>query len=320
MQNLRMKPQSLLAAVAVLWLLTLSCSTPHPATDEPKEAVSPTPAVTMTPIELPTPTPLPTLPAEEAQKAILDLLEDNGGCRLPCWWGLTPGETSVQEAQTLVERFGAVSIITIFFDNVGGTHLRLTENDFLLDISANINYDLEIPKTIKGLKITTQVNRELEEGGFEVVWENPLNAEFLQAYMLPQILTAYGPPSQVFVYGNVAYGHASWPLFELVLDYADRGFVIWYTVLMEREGDTYLGCMANVYTDLHLWDPDLDYTWAEGVTRTTGGEDSEIDWLNKHFLPLEEATSLTLDEFYEIFQNPENTSCLETPVEIWPGP
>jgi hypothetical protein len=156
--------------------------------------------------------------------------------------------------------------------------------------------------------------------GFEVVWENPLNAAYLQTYMLPQILTTYGPPNQVLIFGNVSSGHERWSLFELVLDYANQGFAIRYVTRMERAGDTYFGCMANAYTNLHLWAPELDYTWAEGITRTSGGEDWEIEYLNEKFRPLEEATSMSLDEFYQTFKNPENTVCLETPVELWPAP
>ncbi|MDH5507610.1 MAG: hypothetical protein OEZ02_10350, partial [Anaerolineae bacterium] len=33
---------------------------------------------------------------------ILDLLENNGGCRLPCFWGITPGETTWSEAYALL--------------------------------------------------------------------------------------------------------------------------------------------------------------------------------------------------------------------------
>jgi hypothetical protein len=48
---------------------------------------------------------------------------------------------------------------------------------------------------------------------------------------------------------------------------------------------------------------------------------SVINELNlDYFKPVEEATSLTLNEFYDTFKNPENTACLETPQELWPGP
>ncbi|HSG43771.1 MAG TPA: hypothetical protein VLA72_11500 [Anaerolineales bacterium] len=33
---------------------------------------------------------LSTLPVQEAQAGVKELLETNGGCELPCWWGIAP--------------------------------------------------------------------------------------------------------------------------------------------------------------------------------------------------------------------------------------
>lgn len=350
----KMKPLSLIMTGFILSLFTSGCSTLPSSTDEPMETALPTLSMTMMPslpsentetppltstiapthtslkptftlsptatIELPTPTPWPTLPADEAKQMMLGLLEDNGGCRFPCWWGLTPGETSYLTIRSFLEKFETISIANIYSEYSFYASWFPLEDDLILDVRVSGFFKLEPPNNLDGLHVTMQVKRVIE-GGFEVVWENPLNEQYLQIYRLPQILTTYGPPNQALVFGNEAFGHANWSQFELVLDYADQGFVIWYTVLMEQVGNTYLGCMANAYTNLYLWDPELTYTWAEGITRASGGEDREIiDDLNESFLPLEEATSMTLDEFYQTFQNPGNTTCLETPVELWPGP
>lgn len=52
---------------------------------------SPTPTATATPRPTLANSPLPTLPPNEAQALVLELLEHNAGCRLPCWWGFSPG-------------------------------------------------------------------------------------------------------------------------------------------------------------------------------------------------------------------------------------
>ncbi len=36
--------------------------------------------------------------------------ENNGGCELPCWWGITPGETSWQEVHQRFSPLGRVRI------------------------------------------------------------------------------------------------------------------------------------------------------------------------------------------------------------------
>jgi hypothetical protein len=45
-----------------------------------------------------------TLDSEEAQKLVQKLLENNGGCKLPCWWGITPGKTTWAEARQILEK------------------------------------------------------------------------------------------------------------------------------------------------------------------------------------------------------------------------
>ncbi len=61
---------------------------------------------TQTPIVTPLPTrtstPSPTLSPSEVQAYILDLLQKNAGCRLPCWWGIVPGQTAWQEAESFL--------------------------------------------------------------------------------------------------------------------------------------------------------------------------------------------------------------------------
>jgi len=349
MISLSKKFASLILLILLLGLFSAGCSSSPPITNKPAYTVfhspssimttslppeySETPTVTytqaatFTPVipaftitstftpSLPTPTPLPTLPAGEAETTILELLYDNGGCAFPCWWGIMPGESSLQTTRSFLETFDAIVIGNIFDEYGGYARWFVTEDDLIIDISVHLVTDREPVSTVEGMWVMLQVTRRLDEGGFEVVWENPLNDRYLQAYMLPQILSTYGQPDDVLIQANEYYGE-----FYLLLDYSTQGFTIWYIADMEQNGDSYRGCMANSNTYTYLWDPNLTYTWAEGITRTSSGEAWEIDELNQVFQPLEEATSLTLEEFYQIFSNPENTSCLETPVEIWPGP
>jgi hypothetical protein len=62
------------------------------------------PTEIITPL-FPTWTPLPTLNAENVKQLLADLLGNNAGCRLPCFWGITPGKTTWQEASTFLESF-----------------------------------------------------------------------------------------------------------------------------------------------------------------------------------------------------------------------
>src|SRR3972149_10258120 len=61
--------------------VTLRSSKTASITPEPTITLSPTPSLTA----------LPTLDAVEAEKMLQSMLYQNGGCELPCWWGITPG-------------------------------------------------------------------------------------------------------------------------------------------------------------------------------------------------------------------------------------
>jgi hypothetical protein len=50
----------------------------------------------------PSPTSYPRLSREEAKPRIIEMLQTNAGCRLPCWWGITPGKTHWEEVHALL--------------------------------------------------------------------------------------------------------------------------------------------------------------------------------------------------------------------------
>lgn len=78
---------------------------PKSATPLPLNLKTPTltkvPLLTLTSSFAPTITwtPVPTIMPDEIQRTILGYYTDNGGCELPCWWGITPGKTPWQEVR-----------------------------------------------------------------------------------------------------------------------------------------------------------------------------------------------------------------------------
>src|SRR6185436_4057409 len=66
-----------------------------------------TPTLTLNPTN--TSTIVPTLPAEGAWTKLLELLANNGGCRLPCLWGITPGKSTYKEAQAILTPLRSIS-------------------------------------------------------------------------------------------------------------------------------------------------------------------------------------------------------------------
>ena len=74
---------------------------------------------------------------------------------------------------------------------------------------------------------------------------------------------------------------------------------------------------AEAKLTLWSWNPDNDISIAEVVEIKTVDE-GFTSRRAYHFKSLEEATSMTLDEFYQVFKDPDTTQCLETPADLWP--
>ena len=112
----------------------------------PSPTPTPLPTATSTPVSKPTlthaprPTLGPTLTNDEEQTLVLNLLQENGGCELPCWWGFTPGET----AWATAERF----FLIVWEENRGirqfagdGSRCRFLHSQSRLTNQSGLLYD-----------------------------------------------------------------------------------------------------------------------------------------------------------------------------------
>ena len=108
----------------------------------PTHTLTPTATFTIAPTHTPTPsstpTAIPTLSIEDAHARLLELLADNGGCRLPCLWGIMPGETTYQEGQVLLAPFAGISNFTAFKSGIGNITPYIVLDDLIVYISVDI--------------------------------------------------------------------------------------------------------------------------------------------------------------------------------------
>jgi hypothetical protein len=56
------------------------------------------PTETLVPTNTPFPTPIATLDENLARQRVLELFQTNNSCKLPSWWGITPGKTTWDDA------------------------------------------------------------------------------------------------------------------------------------------------------------------------------------------------------------------------------
>lgn len=287
---------------------TLSGQTPFPivATQTPALIPSNTPTISTTPIPtttptiqstvLETPTPTPTLTDTELRQLALDLLENNNGCQLPCWWGITPGQTTWDTAYELIRIFDRVPRrVTVnseymFYEPVIPLPSGVFEYDEVAHFYSVRNGIVE--------RIEMPVSRgDLPDG-------------YLTQYTLPMLLTTYGPPTEVWVSTyRAAFENDDLP-FYVVLFFPDLVIVASYSDNGVRQGDFVQGCpQENPVSYLVLMPPDINQTFKQAVGVSSA--------FNMDYLPLEEATGMDVTTFYETFKNPDNTTCLETPANLW---
>jgi hypothetical protein len=235
---------------------------------------------------------LPTIPAEELDEYILNLYKEET-CRLPCWWGITPGETNWQEAERFLDRFS----------NAHAKQSPLKEN-------TKVGFaQIKVPDYVKYSRLLEYVYI-IEDGVIERV-EVPLVGEL---YNLSSFLEEYGEPGEIWISTYRTEYPAGVLPFIIYLFYPDQGILANF-----GPQDAFLtsnsvkGCkLDNPPFNLKLWsaeDPALSFQEI--------GKLFEMHLDRETYLPIEEATGMSVAEFYELFKKPGNPTCLVTPKELW---
>jgi hypothetical protein len=273
--------------------------------------------------------PRPTLSAEEAKTLVFDFLKDNAGCRLPCLWGLTPGQTDIQTLDDFMAQFRELVTPDVYvsvrdFGQRGGFTLSYRKDN--VHIGTGFSYYKN--KEDSGLDLLAIRGSAMQERGKDLDWKSsdlrPLyeDASFNQAfayYLLPQMLSNYGHPAQVLLApfpDESDRPDIQWHPFSLVLIYPEHGIFVEYVSPRETAGSSFFGCPSKAHLSLAVWDPKSNLT-LEYIVQKAGLEINELNM--DYFKPVEEATAMSLNEFYEVFKDPQNTKCLETLQELWPG-
>jgi hypothetical protein len=144
------------------------------------------------------------------------------------------------------------------------------------------------------------------------VFDSTIFGSKLAFYMLPHILSEYGRPSSVLLstdLGPNEFGDMG--LFYLILMYPDQGFIVHYTTGARMSGSDVLGCMANAHITVDA------YPSGHGDTFYGLLPEGYSDVALVSYKPLEEVTSMSLDQFYQTFNKPTD-QCIVTASANWP--
>jgi hypothetical protein len=323
-----MKKIIILLLLAILSIFVVSCQvrkTDRPTTEEIPQATTQTAvdtiekvpsmiieAITMTPTQsstvrvsptrTQTPLPMPSLtiyswervtpngpvPLSTAKANVAELLKTNGGCSLPCWWGIEPAETSYTTA------FNKLSFLTSF--------IAVKKSDESGSLDAEFRFP--VPETISSRELT--ITYKVEHEIIQLIEVNPGQ---VHQYRFSQLLKDYGDPEEVWVEGLI--DPTSNNPFTIFFYYRINGIVATFWVDATDKGDKLQVCPGSLPpTILILWEPDgiesfIDFT----------GKTYDLAYVKKEkrsLISLEQATEQTLVEISE-------SNCFETPKESWPA-
>lgn len=268
----------------------------------PTGTLTPPPTSTLTPI--PSWTPLPTLDQSARRQLILDLLNHNAGCQLPCWWGITPGETTWEQAK---------QSLALFAEEIGEVP-KDEKTQLLGERSIAIHlYAVKYESPQSGTLVFTGYSFNYigfgVEGGIVIYITVGNNAQEIDSdtaqYLLPNLLETYGVPNDTRLY--VEDGPNTLEFWIGVM--YEQGIIARYAYQAHREGDQYQACSQYAEPVLSLWAPDdkqLQAMFVEDMKKYVGEA------------TLSQVTNMDVPMFYETFKNPDNKICLYSPMSLWP--
>lgn len=259
---------------------------------------TPTPSP-IPPTRTPRPTPAPTMAPDEEYAFVSKMLRDNGGCRLPCWWGLMPGVTTWESTRTFFASLGKIihsgdilfPTYTVYFD---------TPSHFTSDQVYFIKNGMLDKIDIYALPPTVDHEYVYGDRQFVKDWE---------AHLLPQLLSIYGIPSEVWLYVGAA--DAPWAPFDLVLFYPEQGILVRYEAPAIWGDKVFRLCQYQMKIEMWLWSPQYSPERSQWSYW-----ENDLGDLSR-FRPLETATGMSLTEFVQKMGQPDEQVCLETPQDLW---
>jgi hypothetical protein len=287
-----------LATSTMLMKSTEEAVTTAPYTIQPSQ----TAVDISTPILAPTQTFIPALPVAEAETKLRAVLQDNGGCKLPCFFGFTPGKSNTVDAWSFEHQFNSL------VPDANGIVLSKEEVFLKMNLAILGNKNESPSRRVQKIEVYfTAFTDEAKSDGF--VYGNPYFNEYFKYYTLQHLLSNYGPPENAYIGYENQMGLEN--LYTLVLDYTSSGWIARFDMNIEEGVDpnpkTATGCPDKAFITLYLWDP------SDTTTRDYYAGNNFIEWI-----PIEKGTGLTLNHFYRQFKDSTNRKCLTTLTNIRP--
>jgi hypothetical protein len=272
--------------------------------------------VTSTSTSTPTIEVLPTLGFPENEIEIQALLTDNPGCDLPCIWSITPGFTTPSGLISFLRKFEQGEISQKYFlstsehSNGGLMTAGITKDNQVAAVS--FGYIIK-----NGTILSVSINADYWQNN-KAAFGGEYFTTLFKNYQLPHLLQKYGIPSRAFIYIESDIPNPPkdyYYNFYYVLVYDSQGFLIEYLTPREIVGDEYKGCSSKAtHFSIVSWKTGTQPT-IEEMMKYLGGQ---LSVSFARLKPLEEATAMSMDNFYQKYKNSD--ACITSHDKIWQLP
>lgn len=265
------------------------------------------------------------LSIKDAMVRTKSILEVNGGCELPCIWGITPGVTTFDQAKRLLAPLSNLYQFSLYEVPNGEIDLLYPIED--LQVHIGIRY-INNPTNPKGdqtvysilYSLGAQITSSVQESPrVRSVYDSAAYSSLTEFYSLRQVLERLGVPDIVELqtisqYARVIEGVQQPSEMHLILIYLSEGILAEYVTQISIEDGIVRGCFDS---------PQITFDVRASGNRTLESFSSELNSnrsdLLLYYLPIDQATSYSVAAFTEHYSQMTD-SCITTPARLWPRP
>lgn len=284
-------------------------STPLPPLSSTPTKTRPT--ATLTPSPQPSLTPSrtlgPTLDLSSQESRVKELLIDNGGCQIPCVWGIVPGHSSWDETWRFFAKMGYSP--QPFVTNQGFTRWSVEIGSKNLTYGIGFNF-IERDGIVQFMSFAV--------AGKSIYKIAP-------SYELRNFMKSTGIPSRVYLAPGFIHQLDDPPVHtagELYIMYDQLGTMASYFLGGVRIDNRYRICPNDPYRFI-----EYEKGFFNGARLIIQSSDSNLsleDAMNffgtkfpSDARLIDEVTSLDTSEFFNLVVNPTNSDCFETEILKW---
>jgi hypothetical protein len=158
--------------------------------------ITPPPTQYFPPLLTPRVTPFPTRSPADVNEELSYMLQTNGGCAFPCFWGIQPDQTRYEELYGVIDHLGGLRFEALQANGRlrVASHFRFEEKSgIFVEFAADLQDDI-----VKDLKVLL-LN----------LYDTEVTSEDWSAYNMDEILQVYGVPDRVELYFSGPYNSLS---------------------------------------------------------------------------------------------------------------